>query len=67
MKCPFRKITIKDDKRNINGITIGSTTREEFAECYGYDCPHYRPRLEIGDVIAPEHCYRAVALNEVDG
>ena len=39
MKCPYRKIT---ENHFIYGTTIVSSTNEEFAECYGEECPFFK-------------------------
>jgi len=36
MKCPFRKITTTIEAPS------GMIVREEYPECYGEECPHYR-------------------------
>lgn len=47
MKCPYRKIT----KHQQMGISSTDTLDvEEFAECYGNECPFYYERWQIIDV-----------------
>lgn len=52
MKCPYRIIT--------NGHEYPKT-EQEFAECYGAECPLYIPERKISSksqVILPERCAR---------
>ena len=41
MKCPYRKITLKD--KGHYGLT---KTREDFAECHGEECPFHLDETE---------------------
>ena len=37
MKCPYRKVIIHEEKKNFRP----AKDVEEFAECYGEECPLY--------------------------
>lgn len=37
MKCPYRKVTSHHKENNIHC----AYDEEEFAECYGKECPYY--------------------------
>ena len=57
MKCPYRIITKKRPDRAFSEVT-----EQEFAECYGSECPYYRPETPIGKsgwLKVPEGCRRA--------
>ena len=58
MKCPYRKSeTIK--RYRVNGNT-GPAVEEEFADCYGTECPFYKPEAEASGLTVPETCWRAL-------
>ena len=55
MKCPYRKITMHQRA----GISSNETNDvEEFAECYGKECPHFDSYENKG------YCQKAEAMQE---
>lgn len=42
MKCPFRKITTHIPGDTTKHFIIHDRVEEEFAECYGVNCPYYK-------------------------
>ena len=58
MKCPFR---ITNKIKWESGAASGEPEMvQEFAECYGAECPYYRPESHFGSVKIPEHCGRVI-------
>ena len=55
MKCPYRIITTKKP-----GPAFSEITEQAFAECYGEECPHYRPEHKIGSLTALEYCSKSL-------
>ena len=39
MKCPYRIITRQ--YKQLRGVLDEDVTEQEFAECYGAECPHF--------------------------
>lgn len=61
MKCPYRIITT-ERVESVDGLAFPVTV-QEFAECYGSECPFYIPEHEISrrsQLRVPEQCDRAV-------
>lgn len=54
MKCPYRKNT-----EHIRETNCRFVIHEQFAECYGEDCPLYEAELKLGTAIRPAFCKRA--------
>lgn len=55
MKCPYRIITTKKP-----GQAFSEITEQAFAECYGEECPHYRPECKIGNLTRLECCSKSL-------
>lgn len=54
MKCPYRIITKQTPKRK----GAEPETVQEFADCYGGECPFHAPEYKYGQLTRPEHCMR---------
>lgn len=61
MKCPYRIIETVNWAGGIGPKGPGSG--QEFAECYGGECPYYVPESKIGTMTLQEHC-RKVTIEE---
>lgn len=61
MKCPYRTI-----KRETVDLTSGlgePVTTTDFADCYGTECPFYKPPNYYGSLSTEEGC-RQVEIQE---
>ena len=59
MKCPYRIV----EKVDAGAYAMGATQPlkvQEFAECYGTECPYYNPEQKIGRLSTVESCARAL-------
>lgn len=54
MKCPYR---INKKVTWAGGGTEPSET-QEFADCYGDECPFHAPEYRHGSLVRREHCMR---------
>lgn len=54
MICPWLKITT-DYKTEFRMVE-----QEKFADCYKDECPWYVPERNVGSLIVPEECKRAM-------
>lgn len=54
MKCPYRII------QTVNASGVLPTISQDFAECYGEECPHYRPERKIGNLTALAYCSKSL-------
>ena len=53
MKCPYRKIIMPTEQFGLKG------TEEQFAVCYGTECPFYVPEQTFsGGLYTTETCAR---------
>ena len=53
MKCPYRKVIIDLKSMGLDG------TEEQFADCYGTECPWYVGQSQSNfGLIVPEYCRR---------
>lgn len=61
MKCPYRIITTERVESK-DGLA-SPVTVQEFAECYGTECPYYMPERVVSSrsqLTAPEQCGRVI-------
>lgn len=60
MKCPYRKIILHQPDREEGMRRIFARDIEDFAECYGKECPFYRSETN-GLEITHERCEKATS------
>lgn len=58
MKCPYRKNKTKAWAGGVG--SDGPGVVEEFAECYGTECPYYKPEVVVGRLTTPAACGRVL-------
>lgn len=59
MKCPFRTASVVKHFDRLDSVVV----KQEFAECYGSECPYYFPPRTENGIIYHEEC-KKVAMEE---
>jgi hypothetical protein len=54
MKCPYRII------ETVDASGVIPTKSQDFAECYGELCPHYRPEFTRRNITRPAYCSKSL-------